>query len=107
MIKGTTPTFIFTLRNKEIDLGEADNVYVTFAQSNKIIEKTGEFLEVDGPTVSTWLTQSEAMKLTEFANAKVQINWTYANPFGGEPRRAATKVITIPITEQLLKRVIE
>lgn len=39
MIRGTTPTFTFTIRNEDIDLTAAENVYVTLAQGSKLIEK--------------------------------------------------------------------
>lgn len=105
MIQGTTPTFTFTIKNQEINLSEATNVYVTLAQGIKLIEKQGSDLQIDGSTVSVWLTQEESLKLTEGLDAEVQINWTYSD--GGTIRRAATKVKSIPVSKQLLKRVIE
>lgn len=39
MIRGTTPTFTFTIKNQDIDLSAAQNVYVTLAQGSKLIEK--------------------------------------------------------------------
>ncbi len=109
MIRGTTPTFTFTIRDENLNLNEAANVYVTIAQSGKLIERsTGDAsLNVDGRTVSLWLTQEESLRLTEGVNAEVQINWTYMDSDGVTVRRAATKLKTIPITKQLLKRVIE
>ena len=78
-------------------------------QSGKLIERsTGDTsLNVDGRTVSLWLTQEESLRLTAGVNAEVQINWTYMDSDGVTVRRAATKLKTIPITKQLLKRVIE
>lgn len=109
MIRGTTPTFTFKIRDENLNLNEAENVYVTIAQSGKLIERsTGDTsLNVDGRTVSLWLTQEESLRLTEGVNAEVQINWTYMDSDGVTVRRAATKLKTIPITKQLLKRVIE
>ena len=53
MIRGTTPTFILKLKNKDgtpstIDLGEANNVYFTIAQGGKSITKTSEDIDIDG-----------------------------------------------------------
>lgn len=107
MIRGTTPTFVFTIKSQTIDLTLANNVYVTIAQGAKVIEKEGEDLEVGQKTVSVWLTQEESFKLSEGTNAEVQINWTYIDPVDNESvRRAATKVKSIQISKQLLKRVI-
>ena len=44
MIRGTTPTFILKLKNKDgtpstIDLSEANSVYFTIAQGGKTITK--------------------------------------------------------------------
>lgn len=107
MIRGTTPTFTFRLKNNDVDLTEARNMYVSIAQGAKTIEKTADSLEIDVHTVSVWLTQEESLKLTEGSNAEVQINWTYLDTDGTTVRRAATKVRSFPIDKQLLRRVIE
>lgn len=108
MIRGTTPTFTFTIKDDTVDLTEATNVYVTLRQGSKEITKTGDDLEIDARTVNVFLKQEESLGLIETVNAEVQINWTYIDPTDGATvRRAATKVKTIQITKQLLKRVIE
>lgn len=107
MIRGTTPTFTFTIRNEDIDLGAAENVYVTLAQGSKLIEKTGADLEIETRTVSVFLTQKESLQLLEGSNCEVQINWTYLDLDGETIRRAATKVKSIPISKQLLRREIQ
>ena len=107
MIRGTTPTFTFTIQSQTLDLTEAQNVYVTIEQGRTVIEKTGESLDVEAKKVSVYLSQDESMKLCEGA-ADVQINWTYLDPVDGVTvRRAATVVKTIQINKQLLRRVIE
>lgn len=107
MIRGTTPTFTFTIK-QDVDLTSAKNIYVTFSQGgSKLFTKTGEDLSVDGKTVSVWLTQEESLALTDRDKAKVQINWTYVSQGSPDIRRAATKVKEIQIDEQLLKKVIE
>lgn len=105
MIQGTTPTFTFKIKDNTVDLSEATNVYVTLAQGIKLIEKQGSDLQIDGATVSVWLTQEESLKLTEGINVEVQVNWTYSD--GDQLRRAATVVKSISVNKQLLKRVIE
>lgn len=112
MIRGTTPTLTFTIKNQDIDLSAAQNVYVTLAQGSKLgsklmIEKTGADLEIETRTVSVFLTQKESLQLLEGSNCEVQINWTYLDIDGETVRRAATKVKSIPISKQLLRREIQ
>lgn len=106
MIRGTTPTFTFTIKNKDVDLTTAQNVYVSIVHGNYSIEKTGDELEITQRTVSVWLTQEESLSLGEGINAEVQINWTYLDPDGETVRRAATRVKSFQVSKQLLKRVI-
>ena len=107
MIRGTTPTFTLTLSDNTIDLGDAENVYVTLRQGKTDITKSGTDLTIDDNVVSVFLTQEESLDLSESTTAEVQVNWTYLDTDGTTVRRAATKVKEIPITKQLLKRVIE
>lgn len=107
MIRGTTPTFTFTIKNDVVDLTTALTIIVCIKQSGKKIEKTGDDISVTAKTVSLWLTQQESLKLTPGVTASVQINWTYPNPNGGSPRRAATKPKTFIVDEQFIERVIE
>lgn len=108
MIRGTTPTFTFTITNETVDLTAAENVYVTIKQGSKEITKSGEDLDVEARVVSVFLNQEESLSLSETMDAEVQINWTYLDPVDNTiVRRAATKVKSIKVTKQLLKRVIE
>ena len=107
MIRGTTPTFTFTIKKENLNLNEALTVLVTIKQSGKRFDFSGDRLAIDGRTVSLWFTQQESMKFTEGIPASVQINWTYPNPNGGSPRRAATKPKSFAIDEQFHERVIE
>lgn len=107
MIRGTTPTFTFTLKNHSINLNEALTVIATLKQSGKRIDISGDRLVINGYVVSLWLTQQESLKLTEGVPVSIQLNWTYENPTGGSPRRAATIPKWIDIDEQFYERVIE
>lgn len=106
MIRGTTPTFTLTIRDENVDLSEATNVYVTFVQGSRVYEKTGDDITIDGRTVSVWLNQQESLDLSEDSTMSVQINWTYLD-VNDTVRRAATIPKCVKITKQLLKRVIE
>ncbi len=106
MIRGTTPTFTFTIKSQTVNLGEAENVYVTIRQGANEITKSGEEISYELRTVNVYLTQEESLKLKENTPAEVQINWTYLDVDQTTVRRAATKVKSIQIDRQLLKRVI-
>ena len=107
MIRGTTPTFTLTIQDQSVNLSQALTVIATFKQSGKRIDISGERLAIDGRTVSVYLTQQESLLLTPGVPASVQINWTYANPSGETPRRAATVPANFKIDEQFYERVIE
>ena len=101
MIRGTTPTFTLTIDDENLDLSQAENVYVTIKQANTTITKTGEYLNIDENVVECWLTESESFRLKENIEASIQINWTYVELNGGK-KRAATQAHKIMIDRQLL-----
>ena len=100
MVQATTPTFILTLPDT-VDLSQAANIYVSLRQKNALIEKTGDDLTVDGQTVSVYLSQAETLQLVSGA-AQIQLNWTYANG-----SRACSNIVSVQVTENLLKEVVE
>lgn len=106
MIRATTPTFTLTISGDSVDLTEATSVYVTIAQPGNIINLTDDALTVTENTISCFLTQEQALTLVDNLPAKIQVNWTF-NDADEAVKRAATKVVTIQIGEQLLKRVID
>ena len=61
MIRGTTPTNVF---NVNLDLTNADVIYITYAQQNKpIIEKAINDIVVEPDKLTVKLTQQETLKL--------------------------------------------
>ena len=100
MVQATTPTFILTLPDT-VDLSQAANIYFSLRQKNVLIEKTGDDLTVDGQTVSVYLSQAETLQLVSGA-AQIQLNWTYANG-----ARACSNIVSVQVTENLLKEVVE
>lgn len=100
MVQATTPTFILTLP-EEVDLSEASNIYFTLRQKNVQINKAGDDLTVDGQTVSVYLEQAETLQLVSGA-AQIQLNWTYANG-----SRACSNIVSVQVSENLLKEVVE
>lgn len=104
IIPGATPTIKMHLSDDTIDLGEAENVYVTLSQGATEITKTGEYVAVDGNRINAWLEQEDTLNLREGA-AKLQINWTYYE--GSRLIRTPTYTTQIWVDEQLLRRVIK
>lgn len=103
--RGTTPTYRLILQDTTIDLAEANDVYVTFADGkyNKIIEKTGSDLYIDGNTVEIFLTQEETLKLPA-GELLVQLNWTYQE--GNVTKRAASQIVRTTSARNLKNEVI-
>lgn len=108
--RGTTPVFRLTFEEEELDLTTARNVYVTFKapvklspykSAYKVLTKTGDDLEVSEKEVLVYLSQLETLEFPE-GNVKIQANWTTA-----EGNRIASGVVTYPMTEQLLLKVVE
>ncbi|MBQ2452333.1 MAG: hypothetical protein II276_02615 [Bacteroidales bacterium] len=100
MVQATTPTFVLTLPN-DVDPSDFANIYFTLRQKNVLIEKTGTDLTIDGQTVSVYLSQAETLQLVSGA-AQIQLNWTYANG-----SRACSNIVSVQVTENLLKEVVE
>ena len=100
MVQATTPTFILTLPN-DVDPSDFANIYFTLRQKNVLIEKTGTDLTIDGQTVSVYLSQAETLQLVPGA-AQIQLNWTYANS-----ARACSNIVSVQVTENLLKEVVQ
>lgn len=98
----TTPTFTLTFDDENLDLTEAENVYVTFRSGGARITKSGEDLTVNEKTIDVFLTQSDTGKFSDSEGVDIQANWTMA----GEGR-AASEVAHYEISEQLLNEVIE
>lgn len=99
MVQATTPTFVLTLPDT-VDLTEPIHFYFTLRQGNVRIEKADSDLVIDGQTISVYLSQAETLTLTT-GIVKLQLNWTYTNG-----SRAASEIVSVNVTENLLKEVI-
>lgn len=98
--RGTTPTFLLTFSEEDLDLTQADNVYVTFRSGARSLTKTGEDLEVLPKQISVYLSQEDTLSLS--SAVRIQANWT----FGGG-HRAASEIVSYELSDQLLGKVIE
>lgn len=99
--RGTTPTFNLTFSEEELDLTAANNVYVTFKQSERKITKSGADLVVAEKQIDVYLDQKDTLGF-RVGGVEVQANWTMANG-----RRASSDVCVVEFSKQLLERVIE
>ena len=95
----TTPLFTLTFTEKDLDLTQATDVFVTFNQAGKIINVTGEDLTVTQKTISVSFTQEQTAGFC-VGNVQIQANWLIGS------KRAASEVVTYQFTEQLLQEVI-
>lgn len=105
MVRGSTPTITLTVGDETLDLGTADNVYVTFTDNpgfgaKTVVTKTGSEISVSGNVVDVWLTEEESLSLAN-GSAAVQVNWIYYED--GNARRGATLAKNITIFPQLLE----
>lgn len=105
MVRGSTPTITLTVADDTLDLGSADNVYVTFKDNSNfgektVVTKTGEDIRVSGNVIDVWLTEDESLSLHN-GSCAVQVNWIYYED--GDARRGATIAKNIIISQQLLE----
>ena len=96
----TTPVFTLTFKEKDLDLTQAENVFVTFRQACKLMTVTGEDLTVGEKTIAVSFTQEETAQFCE-GDVEIQANWLIAG------NRAASEKVTYQFTDNLLKQVIE
>lgn len=97
----TTPTFLLTFTDQNLDLTEAENVYVSFRSQGYTLTKTGESLIVQAKSIQVKLTQEETGKFIP-GNIEIQANWTMAS---GD--RAASNIVKCMIDRQLLTEVVD
>lgn len=97
--RGTTPTFVLSFTEQDLNLTQADNVYVTFASAGWTLTKTGEDLNVEEKQISIWLSQEETLSFCDMI--EIQANWTSGD------NRAASEVVEYSLSKQLLREVVE
>lgn len=98
--RGTTPTITLTFTDSELDLTQANNVYVTIQYGRTLLTKTGTDLEVEAKQIALYLTQQETLDFPE-GNIDIQANWT--DDVGG---RCASDIVSFRFTRQLLNEVL-
>ena len=106
MSPGCTHAVDLALDDRTIDLNQASDVYVTLKQGGTLITITGAALDIDGYKVTAYMTQENSLKLKDKAAVQVQINWLYTDQEENTISRCATELATIPVGEQLLRRVL-
>ena len=103
MYKGTTPTFTLALP-EEVDLTQAQNIYVTFEKGKKELRKTGGSLTVTAHQIEVFLTQEETLAFPA-GEVALQVNWTYVD--SGVKKRAATEIVKVSVRTNLEDTVLE
>ena len=98
--RATTPTFTLTFTDAALDLTTADKVFVTFRQNEKILTKKDADLTVSAKQIEVYLTQDETLDFN-VGTVEVQANWVYS-----DDSRAASEIVSVNITEQLLDKVL-
>ena len=101
MVQATTPTFTLTLPST-VDLDEAAHVKFTMEQCGQVISKDESEMTISGNVVTVQLDQEDTLNFGSAFDAKIQLNWTYS-----DGSRAATKIKTVHVDENLYKDVIE
>lgn len=92
MIRGTTPTHVFTT---DVDISDADVVYVTYAQGQKKLEKQKSDLTFTDTGFEVRLTQKETLDFKSTGmNAEVQIRARW-----GDGTAVASNVIVVPVSK--------
>ena len=100
MVQATTPTFTLTLPNT-IDLSEAEHIVFSLEQDFVSVHKDESDMTINENVVTVSLNQDDTVSLSK-GFAKIQLNWTY-----DDGTRAATKVKTVDVSENLFRDVIE
>ena len=96
--RGTTPTFELTFTDQELDLTQADHVYVTFRSNGLTITKADDDLVIEEKAIQVFLTQAESLQLRD---VKIQANWTNGIV------RSASEIVSYTMDDQLLDKVVE
>lgn len=104
LYRGTTPTYIFSPKDENLDMTQAIKVCVTFSNLNgqEIFTKTGTDLSVSAHSVSVYLTQEETLSLPKRVCA--QLNWLYEE--GSLTKRACSQVLGINTEKNLIDEVL-
>lgn len=101
VLRGTTPTVILRFEEPNLDLTEANNVYVTFSSNLKSVTKSGEDLVVEPNAISVYLSQKDTLGF-QLDEVEVQANWTY-----DDKKRSGSNIAKISVDRNLLMKEVE
>lgn len=98
--RGTTPTLTFEIESEDLDLTNAEHIYVTIKYGNRLLTKADSDLIIAAKSIQLTLTQQETLA---FGNTVgVQVNWTYSNG-----ARWCTDIVEYRVEDQLLNRIVD
>ncbi len=98
--RGVTPTFTLTFDDENLDLTQANHVYVTF-RSGTTLTKADTELTIAAKRIDVYLTQAETLAFRQGPTV-IQVNWTY-----GDGSRAASEAVRYSFVDNLLDKVVE
>ena len=97
MYRGTTPTMTLMLPEGTDFTGAT--VYVSLSDDRRHEILRIENPEIDGNTISLYLTQAQTLGLP--ARVLVQVNWTY-----GSGQRACSNIVSFDTKKNLIEEVL-
>lgn len=97
--RGVTPTFSLEFADENLDLTEAEHVYVTFRSSGTLTKSDGE-LTVAAKAIQVYLSQAETLAFRQ-GPVQIQANWVYS-----DGTRGASTVAACDFSAQLLDEVV-
>ena len=99
MTRGTTPTFIITV--KDLDTLQNNSVYVTFKQSDVCLTLKDKDITIEENRISLYLTQEQTLQFRH-GLAKLQVRGVDINGTAW-----ASNIVNVPINPVLCGEVLE
>lgn len=101
MIRGTTPRL--KLKIKNCDVSQLKNIYVTFKQADKVLEKVNADIVIDreNNTLIIYFTQEDTLYF-DVSDVEIQVRATTINGAA-----VASKIVREPVKRILKRGVIE
>lgn len=99
MTRGTTPTYIITV--KDFDTLQNNSVRVTFKQNDTCLTLKGENITTEGNKVSVFLTQEQTLRFRH-GIAKLQVRGVDINGTAW-----ASNIVNVPVNSVLCGEVLD
>lgn len=80
MLRYSTPTIEI---ETDIELKDANNLWLSFRQGEKILRKTKKDLDIEGTSIKVTLTQEETAMFDADKSVRIQLRWLIADKASG------------------------